>query len=1141
MRYSILGPVAVTDDSGAPVAVGGARVRRLLVLLLLAPGRTVSADRLAAGVWDGAPPANPANALQALVSRLRRQLGRAGAVQGGPAGYLISAAPADVDLWEFEALVQRGRAARAAGEAAAAVQLFSDALRLWRGDPLPELAGGDSEAVRVAEQYRGAEVELLEARLEAGEHAAAVPALEELAAREPLREHVTELLMRALAATGRTAEALVAYERLRARLAEALGADPGRAVAALHVELLRGGGPAHRPEPAPGRPEAPPARLPTRLTSFVAREAELDRALQLLPEQRLVTLVGPGGAGKTRLAVEAGARIADGTSPGRTAAAGAVPGPAAAAGVPASPFPDGVWFVDLAPLRDDSAVAITLLDVLGLRERTVAPMPAAGSADPVERAAELIGGRRVLLIADNCEHLLPGLADALERLLRRCRGLHVAATSREPLGVPGERLLPVPPLAPPPEDATPGQAAENAAVRLFADRVRAHDPGFAIDAATTGPVVRICRELDGMPLALELAAARVRHLPLPRLAERLSDRFRLLAGGPATADGRHRTLEAVVDWSWELLDGAERALLRRMAAFSAGAGLDAVEEVCSDTGAAAAPDAPGGTGSGSGASAAAGSGTVGGRDVWDVLFSLVDKSLVTVEGTAEPDGPRYRLLETVRAYGRQRLAESGETDGVRAAQARFLLRLLPASAEALLGPDQGSVIRRLRAAEEEHSAVLAWAIGTGRLPLAFDLTAAALPYAQLDRGWADLPRHAADLLQAAGSTPPAGRAAAYAQCIALCTLDRDLHPPQAGRAGTDRAAAELDRAEAVLRAAGERAEDHLSLLFVAVLLGLLGHDPEGALRRAQAAARALPGGQALVAEGFAGMLLEQAFLGRCGEARAALLSVLDRLSGIGERWTRTTVAFLASELVGLDDTAAEAALLDEAIADGEAMGMAETVDALYGLRAVALARSGDAAAGLAALDGRTGGGAGEYDLRLLTHLCRAQILRWAGEGQAARAELDALVGGSADAGDLLRTQLTAPLRSEAARLAAGRGSTAAARGHVAAAWASLQGTRKGAASAKIAEAAADVEAAAGAPLRAAEALRIAEALRGLPAPADPDVAALLRRLDAVPGADAARKQAAGRPPEDAWQRFDARVRTWGSAEDEGADTGPGRY
>jgi predicted ATPase len=466
--------------------------------------------------------------------------------------------------------------------------------------------------------------------------------LEGLLAASPTRETLAALLMRALAADGRRGAALTVYERTRERLADELGADPSPPLAALHLELLRANG-----RPAPGAATAAgPAdpdrvgNLPAALTSFLGREGDLGGVGALLREHRLVTLTGPGGAGKTRLAVEAARMtLAGDASPAETA------------------FPGGAWLAELAPVTDPADVAPAVLGAFGLREQALlvtrqlharpANRPAAGTGAPgtgeaddgqedaLERLIGALAGRRALLVLDNCEHLIAAAATLADRVLAHCPGLRVLATSREPLNIIGEALWPVGPLA------------ESPAERLFAERAAAGAPGFALTAGNAPAVSRNCRALDGMPLAIELAAARTRTMMPAHIADRLDQRFRLLTGGSRTALPRHQTLRAVVDWSWDLLDDGERALLRRLSVFTGGAALEAAERVC-----AAAP--------------------VAAEDVLDLLTALADKSLLVVRQTE--DGPRYRMLETIREYGRERLAEAGETEPLRRAHAAYFLR-----------------------------------------------------------------------------------------------------------------------------------------------------------------------------------------------------------------------------------------------------------------------------------------------------------------------------------------------------------------------------------------------------------------------------------------------------------------------------------
>ncbi|MGW4153602.1 AfsR/SARP family transcriptional regulator [Micromonospora chersina] len=729
MRINLLGPLELRADTGTPVEVGGARLRRLLILLALEPGRTVTVGRLTDALWADGPPAGAGNALQALVSRLRR----AGLpVEAQPGGYRLAVAPDDVDTHRFEAAVRAARA-RLADDPTEGCRRLTEALDLWRGPALADVADADfarAPVARLTELRLAATEDLVEARLDRAAPEALLPQLCELVAAHPLRERLTGLLIRVLHRAGRPAEALAEYERLRATLADTLGADPGPELAALHLEILRGepaavparadrGDPAPATAPAgdhpaavadPGRPDR--GNLPATLTSFVGREEEVARVAGLLDRFRLATLTGPGGAGKTRLAVESGRAVA-----GR--------------------FPDGVWLVPLAPVTDPAEVPQAALAALGLREQALLARAGRGApepADPVARLVDALAGRAVLLLLDNCEHLLDAAADLTERLLTACPGLRVLATSREPLGITGEALRPVESLALPPAGADPAGALAYPAVRLFADRAGAVRPDFAVDAATVGPVVRICRALDGMPLAIELAAARLRTMTAAQVDTRLDDRFRLLTGGSRTALPRHQTLRAVVDWSWDLLDDTERALWRRLAVFAGGATLEAAERVCGDDPV---------------------------TDVLDGLSALVDKSLVVAGGTGEP---RYRMLETIREYGLDRLNEAGEADAVRRAHAAEFLSLAETAEPELRGAAQLDWLRRLSADHDNLHSGLRHAIAVGDAPTAVRYAAALGWYWWLTGQRAEGADLAGQVLALPGlaGAPPAATAIAFA-------------------------------------------------------------------------------------------------------------------------------------------------------------------------------------------------------------------------------------------------------------------------------------------------------------------------------------------------------------------------------------------
>ncbi|MEV6552967.1 BTAD domain-containing putative transcriptional regulator [Streptomyces sp. NPDC051597] len=612
MRYRIIGTTQLLNPEGTAVAVGGARLRALLTVLALRPGRTVPVGHLVDEVWNGEPPADAAGALQALVGRLRRAAGPGvvASVEGG--GYRLDAEPDDIDLFRFERLAGEGVRALDQGDPAKALSRLEDALALWTGPVLADLPDRSGEAARWEARRLDARRARLAAALALGRAEEVLPELAALCAAHPLDEPLHTLRIRALRAAGRTAEALAAYEEVRRTLADRLGADPGPELRALHGALLHTDeAPPAEPrrsaaDSAPARP-APLGNLRARLTSFVGREADIEAIRGDLGAARLVTLLGPGGAGKTRLSQEV----------------------AEAVGAAGDGWPDGVWLAELAPVTDPAAVPAAVLTSVGARETVLhgagaeelrAADRAAG--DPLVHLATHCERRRMLLLLDNCEHVIDAAAALAEHLLARCPGLTVLATSREPLGVPGEVVRPVEPL--------PGPVA----LRLLADRGAAARPGFRVED-DPGAAAEICRRLDGLPLAVELAAARLRMLSPRQIADRLDDRFRLLTSGSRTVLPRQQTLRAVVDWSWDLLEDPERTVLRRLSVFAGGCVLVAAEAVCAD---------------GEGVAA---------RDVAPLLGSLVDKSLV-VAAPGDGGEMRYRLLETVAEYAGERLDDAGD-------------------------------------------------------------------------------------------------------------------------------------------------------------------------------------------------------------------------------------------------------------------------------------------------------------------------------------------------------------------------------------------------------------------------------------------------------------------------------------------------
>ncbi|MFD8479725.1 ATP-binding protein [Kitasatospora sp. NPDC059673] len=677
MHYGILGTTTAHHDDGTPIALGGARLRALLAALALRQGRPVPAELLADEVWAQEPPQDAAAALQTLVGRLRRTVGRA-EIGSGPAGYWLTGPHTDVA--EFQRLAADGVRALADGDPAAAADRLTAALALWRGPALADLPDRTAPAARLEAQREDARRHRLTAQLALGRAAEVTAELAELCRDHPLDEQLQALQLRALRAAGRTAEALSRYEEIRRTLADRLGTDPGPELRALHRELLT-------ITPEPPRVPAPPVAATTGnlrpgRTSFVGREGELATVAGALTAGRLTTLTGPGGSGKTRLSVEAGRREQDTAN-----------------------WPGGVWQVELAPLDDPAAVPDAVAAALGLRETvlhtggTVAEVIEGGRKDPVRRVVDHLGRRRILLLLDNCEHLVQAAADLADRLLADCPGVTVLATSREPLGVPGETVLPVEPLPDP------------AALRLLAERGAAARPGFRTDEDPEA-CAELCRRLDGLPLAIELAAARLRGLTPRQLADRLDSRFALLTAGSRTLLPRQQTLRAVVDWSWDLLGPREHAVLRRLSVFAGGCTLEAAEAVLADT-------------------------EVPRTEVADLLLSLVDKSLL-VAGLGEQ--PRYWMLETIHEYAAERLAEAAET-GAADRHTRHYRELARTTALRLRGPGQLDELARLDREQENIRAALRRAVDAEQeqeaLVLALSMAGywALRDYRTESRGW----------------------------------------------------------------------------------------------------------------------------------------------------------------------------------------------------------------------------------------------------------------------------------------------------------------------------------------------------------------------------------------------------------------------
>ena len=523
IEFRLLGPLEVWRD-GRRVEVGGAKARALLAILLLHAGEVVSADRLIDALWGERAPSSGTNALQQHIAHLRRALdceGTGGLLVTRPPGYMLDVAYDALDVWRFERLIDDGRDALA-DDPAAASELLREALGLWRGPALAEFAFdqfAQPDAARLEELRLVALEDRIDADLRLGRHHELVPELEALVGRQPFRERLAGELMSALYRCERQADASRVYHATRARLVEELGIEPGAPLRELHQRVLDQDPALASPEPARGRgaasvgDEATPHNLPVELTSFIGRESELRELSELLPKTRLLTLTGPGGSGKTRLALRLARDALD-------------------------RYPDGVRLVELAALAEAALVAKAVAAAVGVRE---------GPESLIETLKQELRDAQLLLVLDNCEHLVGACAELAQTLLTGCEGVRILATSREPFGVAGEHTWPVHGLAIPDRLVSPGEADRYAAVRLFAERAAATKPRFALDNNSAAAASEVCRRLDGMPLAIELAAARVRVLSPTEIEQRLSDRFALLTGGnrgarraPADAAGDGR-------------------------------------------------------------------------------------------------------------------------------------------------------------------------------------------------------------------------------------------------------------------------------------------------------------------------------------------------------------------------------------------------------------------------------------------------------------------------------------------------------------------------------------------------------------------------------------------------------------------------
>jgi predicted ATPase/DNA-binding SARP family transcriptional activator len=717
IEFRVLGPIEVVRD-GTRLSLGGPRPRAVLARLLLAAGRWVSLDALVDAVWGDDQPTTAVKTVQKYISHLRAGLGAPDLIVSRPDGYEL--ATENVDSRRFERLIEQ---ASAHTDRRVTVELLDGALALWRGDPygdLPDLAPAEAERQRLVERRLQAIESLVDARLALGQHAQLTGWLQALVADNPLRERLWGALMLALYRSGRQADALAAYGRVRALLVTELGSEPTPELRAVHELILRQedsppaaepaatarpqAGPAVIDAPHPSRRRAPvrPGAAPARLTSFVGRDQQIAELTSLLATERLVTLTGPAGAGKTRLALE----LIDDRPEAR--------------------------FVELVAVAEPARVVSTVAAALKLREQ-----PGVDLLDVIADHLVESGGPLVL---DNCEHVVDAVARLVTSVLRCAPDIRVLATSRQSLGVAGEVVFDVPPLAvPATDDLTTVEGA--AAVTLLVQRARAGDARFVLDEGNAAAAARIVRRLDGLPLAIELAAARLRVFDPARLADLLDDRFRVLVSTVRDTPARHQTLLAAVAWSYDALEAPERKLFRDLSLFEGGFSVDGAERV--------------------------------NELAVALLPTLVDRSMVAVD--VRPDGRRYRLLETLREYGRAQL-EPEETVEVRLRQLAWAVELVEAAVDRMRGPAYSAAVEMLDAERDNLWSALQWSLGQGHIEQALRLVTALSLYwderACFDEGLAVLQ----EALAHGADQPAPLRSAAYAggARLAMGTAEHEL-------------------------------------------------------------------------------------------------------------------------------------------------------------------------------------------------------------------------------------------------------------------------------------------------------------------------------------------------------------------------------